>query len=92
METVPLHEENESVFYLENEKYSYRVQPFEMHNSLGNAVAVLSEYIITDNSGNVTHLFRTNEGSWYDFNTPKTVAENAEAWHLKSVIEGLIQL
>lgn len=47
--------------------YTYTVQPYEMKNALGAAVAVLDEYSFSKKGSLETYkLYRTSEGNWYD--------------------------
>lgn len=76
--------ENGTIFY-------YTISPFEMKNSLGQTVAVLTEYFFTkkeDESGTFScKLYKTKENSWYDFEQPKMIAENSIFRALKSAVD-----
>lgn len=54
-------------------QFYYTIQPFEMKNILGAAIAVLDEYIFTKKgTAEIYNLYRTNEGNWYDVDESQT--------------------
>lgn len=53
--------------------YYYTVEPYEMMNALGLAIAPLREFNIFKNSGEnepvLYKLYKTKEGSWYEISS-----------------------
>jgi hypothetical protein len=71
-------------------QFYYTIQPFEMKNILGTAIAVLDEYVFTKKgTEEIYKLYRTNEGNWYDVNEENNVKINAVLRSLKSTIDCL---
>ena len=66
MEKELLSAEKKEIILEDGRPFSYIITQVEIANSLGAAVAVLDEYIITDSSGNTYKLYKANEGNWYD--------------------------
>lgn len=46
--------------------YQYVITQVEIENALGAVVAILDEFIITDEEGKVYKLHLTKEGNWYE--------------------------
>ena len=59
-------EEIKEIVLTDNRRFYYTVKQVEITNILGAAVAVLGEYSITNSTGEVYKLYKTNEGNWYD--------------------------
>ncbi len=57
--------ENKLLGLQKGQRFYYTIQPIEITNFLGAAVAVLDEYSISDSAGNSYKLYRTKEGNFY---------------------------
>lgn len=66
MEKGLVDEENKQVILDDGSQYFYTLKPVEITNSLGASVAVLNEYLITNQGGETYKLYKTKEGNWYD--------------------------
>ncbi|TWI85762.1 hypothetical protein IQ13_0930 [Lacibacter cauensis] len=67
--------------------YHYVVTQVEVNNALGAIVAVLDEFLITDEAGNVYKLHKTKEGNWYDFEAEKSGGQPSVLQRLKRAID-----
>lgn len=71
--------------------FYYSISPYELKNALGQNVAILQEYIFVkkkDESGQFNcKLYKTKDGSWYDFEDSKTPVEKGTLRLLKSAID-----
>ena len=90
MEKELLSAEKKEITLEDGRHFSYTITPAEIANSLGAAVAVLDEYLITDSSGNTYKLYKTNEGNWYDITEANESVNKGILMELKIGIEGLI--
>lgn len=70
MEMELIDTEKKQIILEDGSQFFYSVKPVEITNLLGNAVAVLDEYFITNSSVETYKLYKTEEGNWYD--VPKT--------------------
>ncbi len=72
-------------------KFDYTITPYELTNTLGSIIAILQEYNFTKKDNNNAQfsckLYRTKEGSWYDIEEAKIVAEKSILRMLKSAID-----
>lgn len=82
--------EKKKIILEDGRHFSYTITPAEIANSLGAAVAVLDEYLITDSSGNTYKLYKTNEGNWYDITEANESVNKGILMELKIGIDGLI--
>ena len=62
---------SEEINLRNNFRFKYTVHPFEMKNSLGKVIALLSEYVITRCDVGIDEpvpykLYKTKEGNWYE--------------------------
>lgn len=70
--------------------FLYSIQPYELRNTLGAAVAILDEYIFTKKDGAETYkLYRTSEESWYDVNDQNAHAESSLLLALKNAVTSI---
>ncbi len=67
MKTEIAGSKNHRIILEDRSELSYSIRPFEITNALGITIAVLDEYFITNKSGDVFKLYKTNEGNWFDF-------------------------
>lgn len=68
-------------------QFYYTIQPFEMKNILGTAIAVLDEYIFTKKGTEETYkLYRTSEGNWYDVDDQNSDIESGLLLALKNTM------
>ena len=70
-------------------KYFYSVNPFELKNALGYAVAVLHEYSFSKDGDGIfsVKLYRTEDGNWYDIEESKIEGGKNIIRLLKSAID-----
>lgn len=66
MEMEQINTEKRQLMLEDGSQYFYTINPVEIANVLGAAVAVLNEYFITNSKGENYKLYKTNEGNWYD--------------------------
>lgn len=67
--------------------YLYTVQPYEMKNALGAAVALLSEYSFTKKGTTETFkLYRTMEGNWYNLDENRDAVQTKLFLDIKTAI------
>jgi len=70
-----------------DKQYFYTVNPFEVTNALGTAVATLQEYSISSLSGETYKIYKTKEGNWYDIAEVNSSRYNLLLISLKSAID-----
>lgn len=70
-----------------DKQYFYTVNPFEVTNALGTAVAVLQEYSISGSNGETYKIYKTKEGNWYDIAEVNSSRHNLVLISLKSAID-----
>jgi hypothetical protein len=69
-------------------QFYYTIQPFEMKNIFGAAIAILDEYVFTKKGATETHkLYRTKERNWYDIAVDIETENHSLFRALKSAIE-----
>ena len=70
-------------------QFYYTIQPFEMKNILGAAVAVLDEYLFTKKGSAETYkLYRTKDGNWYEIEYENSNVESGLLLALKTAFDG----
>jgi hypothetical protein len=67
--------------------FSYTIKEVEITNILGNAVAVLDEYFVTNSAGGNYKLYKTKEGNWYDMPDANMSVNQRKLMFLKVAIE-----
>ncbi len=68
-------------------QYSYTIKPVEITNSLGVVIAILEEYFITNDNGEIYKLYKSKEGNWYDISDTIPVENNKVLRALKLAID-----
>ena len=87
MDTV-LNQQKQNQIILEGGKeYYYAINPFEMTNVFGAAVATLQEYSISGLNGENYKIYKTKEGNWYDIAEVNSGRDNLVLISLKSAID-----
>jgi hypothetical protein len=75
----------------DNSQYTYFIEPFQLTNALGTAVAVLQEYTFAkyeDNNNTFScKLYKTKEGNWYEINEAHSSVEYNILRSLKTAID-----
>mgnify|MGYP006365905251 CR=1 FL=1 len=87
MEKKLLSAEKKEIILEDGRQFSCTITPVKIANSLGAAVAVLDEYLITDSSGNIYKLYKTNEGNWYDIPEANAGVDKGVLMELKMGID-----
>lgn len=72
-------------------KYQYVISQVEVQNALGAVVAVLDQWIITDEAGNLYKLYQTKEGNWYDLDAERNTIQQAVLQRLKRAIDSSLK-
>lgn len=80
-------EEIKEIILADNSSFSYTIKQVEVKNSLGAAVAVLDEYLITNTAGEIFKLYKTKEGNWYDVPEANNRVEKGVLLGLKFAID-----
>ena len=87
METLLSETKNNKVIISGDIQYFYTVNPFEVANALGTAVATLQEYSISNINGENYKIYKTKEGNWYDLAEVNSNRYNLLLISLKSAID-----
>ncbi len=81
-------EKSNRIILEDKSEYFYSVKPFQILNALGAVKAILEEYVITNDGGEIYKLYKTKEGSWYDISNTSPVENGATLRALKLAIDG----
>ncbi len=87
METLLNQQKQNQIILEDGKEYFYAVNPFEMTNVLGAAVATLQEYSISGINGENYKIYKTKEGNWYDIAEVNSGRLNLVLISLKSAID-----
>ncbi len=87
MEAIQTKTRHNQVILGNDKQYSFTVNPFEITNALGTAVATLQEYTITSGNGEIYKIYKTKEGNWYDMAVVNSSRHNLLLVSLKSAID-----
>ena len=71
----------------DSSRIAYTVKQVEMTNILGKSVAVLEEYSVSFETGEICKLFRTTEGNWYDMPDTNKAVNRRKIMFLKVAFE-----
>lgn len=72
-------------------KYHYIIRKVEIENALGAVVAILDEFLVTDEQENSYKLHKTKEGNWYDSDSKNSTVDHAFLQRLKRAIDNQVK-